>query len=104
MRWRHHRRLASWRDLRFGLWQPTVSEEVDEELAQHLELRVRELRARGMDAATAHAEALRRFGDLDRIRRDCESIGEDRERAMRRMQWPGELRQDFRYALRQLRR
>jgi predicted permease len=104
MRWRHHRRLASWRDLRFGLWQPTVSEEVDEELAQHLELRVRELRARGMDAATAHAEALRRFGDLDRIRRDCESIGEDRERAMRRMQWLGELRQDFRYALRQLRR
>ena len=101
---RPSRTLASWRDLRFGLWQPSVHEEVEEELAGHLELRARQLMARGMEPAAAHDEAVRRFGDLDRIRRDCETIGENRERSMRRLQWLGELRQDVVFALRQLRR
>ena len=105
MRWpRPSRRLASWRDLRFGLWQPSVSEEVDEELAGHIELRTRSLIERGMDPGLARAEATRRFGDLDRIRHDCETIGGQREKSMRRTQWMSELRQDLAYAVRQLRR
>ena len=101
---RRSRSLASWRDLRFGLWKPSVQEEVDEELAGHIELRVRHYVARGMNPADARAAALRRFGDVDQIRRDCEAIGETRERSMRRLQWMEELRQDVAFALRQLRR
>jgi hypothetical protein len=44
--------------------------EVDEELAFHLDLRAAELMAqRGLDAASARAEARRQFGDVDDTRR-----------------------------------
>jgi len=101
---RRARSLATWRNLRFGLWKPSVREEVDEELTQHIELRARQFIALGMDPVSARDEARRRFGNLDQIRRDCETIGETRERSMRRLHWLGELRQDCTYALRQLRR
>ena len=44
---------------------------VEAELRHHLGLMVEENEARGMDAATARAEALRRFGDVRRIREAC---------------------------------
>ncbi|MGH9332372.1 MAG: permease prefix domain 1-containing protein, partial [Vicinamibacteria bacterium] len=38
--------------------------ELDDEIAFHLEMRVRELRAIGYSAGAARREALRRFGDM----------------------------------------
>ena len=44
---------------------PDPAADVEDELAHHIEMRTRELRARGMDPEAARAEALRRFGDLE---------------------------------------
>ena len=50
------------RSLRSWLWRIPVEQEVDEELALHVELRTRELIAGGMDPRTARETALRRLG------------------------------------------
>jgi predicted permease len=89
----------SWR-----FWQPPLSREVDEELAFHLEMRVRELVARGMDPAEARREAERRFGDLPSMRRRLLHLGHERNRTMRRTEWLAELRQDLAYGFRTLAR
>jgi putative ABC transport system permease protein len=97
-------RLGSFtRSLRHLLWKPSVEQEVDAELAFHLEMRVRDYVARGMDPAVARAEALRRFGDVDQINDACRDIGRRRDQEMRRTEWVAELRQDLAYALRYLR-
>ncbi len=46
-----------------------VPADVEDELQFHLDMRTRELITRGMDPEQARAEALRRFGNLERIRR-----------------------------------
>ena len=83
---------------------PTVPEEVEEELGFHLEMRVRDLVAKGMSEAEARAEALRRFGDLSEVRSECRRLGEERESVRRRGELLAELRQDLVFGLRQLRR
>ncbi|HEX7052180.1 MAG TPA: ABC transporter permease [Longimicrobiales bacterium] len=87
-----------------GILKPSVGDEVEEELSFHVEMRVRELVAEGWSEADARAEALRRFGDLMRVKADCRRIAEERERSMRRMEFLAGLRQDVRYAFRQLMR
>ena len=89
----------SWR-----FWQPPLSREVDEELAFHLEMRIRELVARGMDPAEARREAERRFGDLPSMRRRLLHLGHERNRTMRRTEWLAELGQDLAYGFRTLAR
>ena len=49
-------------------WRPRVVDEVNDELAFHLEMRTRELIERGMEPAAARREAARRAGDLQRTR------------------------------------
>jgi predicted permease len=74
--------------------------EVDDELAFHLEERIRALVAQGMDPGRARAVALERFGDMSAVRRECaQMLAEDR-RAERRRDWLDDLRQDLRFALR----
>ncbi|HEX6941111.1 MAG TPA: ABC transporter permease, partial [Longimicrobiales bacterium] len=85
-----------------GILSPSVAEEVEEEFAFHIEMRVRELVARGWGEREARAEALRRFGDVARVKAHCRRIAEEKERSMRRMESLAGLRQDVRYALRQL--
>jgi putative ABC transport system permease protein len=92
------------RSLRSWLWRVPVDQEVDEELALHLELRTRELVERGMDPSTARQEAMSRLGDVVRLRRTCVDLGRKRDREMRATQWLEELRDDVRFAIRQLRR
>ena len=46
----------------------SVQSDVDEELNLHLEMRVDELRSRGMPIEDARREALRQFGDLEGTR------------------------------------
>src|SRR5690606_4923986 len=48
--------------------RPSVEREIDDEMAFHLEMRVRELVAGGMSEEDARAEALRRAGNLNRIK------------------------------------
>ena len=92
------------RQLRSLLWKASVADEVDAELAFHVEMRTREYIARGLDPELARARAIGRFGDLQRVNDTCRRIGEGRERDMRRAEWMQEMLQDARYALRQLAR
>ena len=98
-------RLARFaRALRLWVWKPSVAEEVDSELDFHIEMRTRDLVAMGMDPVRARDDAVRRFGDLDRMHLTLEQIGRRRDRRELRMEWFAERRQDVIYAWRQLRR
>ena len=88
------------RYLRF--WGADVAADVDDEMAFHLEQRVAELVAAGMAPEAARAEAMRRIGDLEALKRACVSIGEAHEGARRRRAWLGALAADARLAARQL--
>jgi predicted permease len=93
---------GAWQRVR-RLWRRSVREEVDEELRLHLELRAEELEAGGLSPEAARAEALRRFGDVERVRRACE--GETaalRREDGRREAWAGVLG-DVRFAWRTFR-
>ncbi len=79
-----------------------IDREVDEEVAFHLEMRVRELIRKGMTLDEARAEALRGFGDLERTKSDLRRLGAGREAAMRRSQWWDDLGQDLVFTVRQL--
>ena len=89
--------------LRSWLWRVPLDQEVDEELALHIELRTRELVERGMDPRVARETVLSRIGDLGQLKRTCEDLGRKREREMRLTQWLEELRDDVMYAFRQMR-
>jgi putative ABC transport system permease protein len=82
----------------------SVHQEVDEEIAFHIEMRTRELIERGVDPKTAREIVLARLGDVRRLKRTCVDLGRKREREMRLTQRLEELRDDVRFALRQLRR
>jgi putative ABC transport system permease protein len=90
------------RSLRSWLWRVPLDQEVDEELEFHIEMRTRELVARGMDAQAAREIVLSRIGDLGHLKRTCEDLGRKREREMRMTHWLEDLRDDVAVALRQL--
>src|SRR5262245_25833662 len=90
------------RSLRSWLWRIPLEQEVDDEIAHHIELRTRELIERGMDPKTAREQVLARLGDLERLKRTCVELGRKRDREMRLTQWIDELGSDVRFALRQL--
>jgi putative ABC transport system permease protein len=90
------------RSLRSWLWRVPVDQEVDEELAFHLEMRTRELVERGVDPAAAREQAMARLGDVARLKRTCVDLGRKRDREMRLTQWIEELRHDVKFAVRQL--
>ena len=93
---------ASRRQLASLLWKASVGEEVDAELDFHVEMRTREYIARGMDPAAARAKAVARFGNITAVNAECRSIGNQRERDMRRIEYLSELAYDIRFALRPL--
>jgi len=94
---------AGWRRyLRF--WGQDVRADVDEELRHHLELCTEELLSQGLSPEAARAEALRRFGDVEGVRRACEAESQARAKAEHRADLFESLWQDVRYALRSLRR
>jgi putative ABC transport system permease protein len=80
-----------------------LDQEIDEELALHLDMRTRELVERGMDPKTAREMAISRLGDLSRLKQTCLDQGRKRDRAMRLTQWLEEIRDDVTFAMRQLR-
>ncbi|HKG95934.1 MAG TPA: ABC transporter permease [Gemmatimonadaceae bacterium] len=92
--WRRHLRV----------WGRSVDDDVDAELAFHLEMRVAEYVARGLAPDEARRRAQARFGELRPVRAECVDIGHRRRKTMRRAELVGTLRQDLRYAARTLRR
>ena len=90
---------------RFRSWLgPDPRDDVEDELAFHLEMRVQELIRHGESPERARELALRRFGDYESSRTECVQIDERRSRRMARTEYATELRQDLTYALRTLRR
>src|SRR4051812_45624342 len=93
----------TWRRyLRF--FRPNVERDVDDEMRFHLEMREREYVAAGLSAEEAHAETLRRFGDVDGVRESCYRIGHQRQRHMNFTDFAGSVRNDVVFAFRQLAR
>lgn len=90
------------RYLRF--WGNNPRADAEDELRFHIESRTQEYRAMGMSPAEAEAEAIRRFGDIDRARQRVEEIDQLQERDRRRADMWEALMQDLRYAGRALRR
>jgi len=88
---------------RLELGPHRVERDVDAELAFHLDMRVRRLVERGLDPATARAQALEQFGDWDTVRREMLAIDHQQEKAVNRANYFTELRQDTLYAIRSLR-
>src|SRR5919106_6098174 len=79
-------------------------EDVEREIALHLELRAKEFEAAGMTPEAARNAALEAFGDRMEIQ---SAVTEIRERAVdrrRSQEWTDELKQDLRVGLRMLRR
>lgn len=93
----------SWRRyLRF--WRANVEEDVDAELAFHLDMRTRDLMARGTTERDALAEASAHLESIRLARAACVTIGYRRQRRAARSRTVDSLAQDIRYALRTLRR
>jgi predicted permease len=78
--------------------------EADDEIAFHLEMRERDLRARGLPPLEAHLAARRRFGNVESIRRELRAIDERAAQRQRRTGMWTDLRQDVMYAGRGLRK
>ena len=85
---------------RSWFWALPVEQEVDEELAFHLEMHTRDLVAKGMTPEAAREKAQQRLGDLYRLRRTCVSLGRKRNRMMGIAQWMGDTRDDLVVAIR----
>lgn len=85
-------------------WRPPVDREITEELAFHVEMRTRELIAGGMDPVLARAEAIRKLGDLNGMRKKLSRLGKGRNRMRRRTEWWSELWSDVRFGIRTLTR
>ena len=71
--------------LRSWLWHVDVHQEVDEEIAFHIEMRTRELIERGVEPKTAREIVVARVGDVTRLKRTCIDLGRRRERETQRL-------------------
>jgi len=80
-----------------------VDDDVDQEIAFHFDMTMRDLMAKGMSEDDARREARRRFGDVDETRARLRAIDQGRLERQRRTEWLDALRQDLRYAWRGLR-
>jgi putative ABC transport system permease protein len=90
------------RSLRSWLWRVPLDQEFDEEIELHIEMRTRELIASGMNPAEARARAIRKMGDVASRKRACVDLGRKRDREMSVTLWLEELREDIKFAFRQV--
>ena len=79
-----------------------LGRDVDEELNFHVQMRARELEARGLSREAAMTEAGRRFGDQGRVKSQLERIERKRGKRLTLGFFVEELLQDIRYAARGL--
>src|SRR5690348_12577938 len=96
-------REPKWRRyLRFARANPAA--DLDDELRDHIESTVEALIARGMTRDDARAEALRRFGDVGRVRREVRRLDDRHLVSTRRAATIETFIYDLRHAARGLRR
>src|SRR5215204_3636878 len=81
-----------------------VEAETDDEIRFHLAMRLEALVAGGLARDVAEADALRRFGPLDQVRPQLLAAARHREERLSMFERFDAVRDDVRYALRQLRR
>ena len=81
-----------------------VEAETDDEIRFHLAMRVDALVAQGMSRDVAEVEALRRFGALEEVRPQLLAAAKHRQETLSMFERFDALRDDLRYAFRQLRR
>jgi predicted permease len=91
------------RTLRVRADAPGVEADLDEEVRFHLEKKVEALMAEGWSREDAEAEAHRRFGDVNEVKRGMRRMTRKKERKMMVGGWREAVFQDIRYALRTLR-
>lgn len=84
-------------------WGPAVEDGVTWEIEHHLEERIDELVAEGLAPAAARQEALRAFGDIDRLRQQLLEMDGRTERRTVMLRMLDDLAQDVRYGLRGIR-
>jgi putative ABC transport system permease protein len=92
-RWRRY--------LRF--WGPDPRGDMEDEFAFHVRERTEELVASGLDPQQAQEEAIRGFGDVERVKATCLDLAQQRQASMKRQEQLIVLWQDIVFALRQLR-
>jgi len=80
----------------------SLEREVDEEIAFHLDMLSRKYEAKGFDPETATQKAQERFGNPPQCRREALKAERSRIRNQNRALFMDNLRQDLRFALRQL--
>ncbi len=81
-----------------------VEQDVDREIDTHIALRTRELVAAGWTEEAARREAVRLFGDPERVGRDCRRITRQRDRRIGLRDLASAFRHDLAFAARLLRR
>jgi predicted permease len=87
---------------RFG--HRSLASDVDDELSFHIEMRMRKLVASGVSPGEARRQAERMFGNVGEVRDTCITYDTERIRSMNRVHLLHDIRQDFGYAARVLRR
>ena len=81
-----------------------VTEDVEQEIRFHLQMRTEELMRAGMAEEEARKQALREFGDPERAKRALRQESARTERRIRGLERIDQVRQDLRLALRRLRK
>src|SRR3954471_18490984 len=79
-------------------------QEIDEEIAYHIERRTQEFIATGMEPAAARAEAMRRFGYVSDVRAETLRIDRAQARRASLRELADSLMRESRVAVRSLRR
>ncbi len=94
--------LDRWNRIWARLSRRRLGQQVDEELEFHLEMLSERYRASGMDEAAARRAAEDRFGDTERVRKKTLRAERSRVGKQNRAIYMDNLRQDLRFAFRQL--
>ncbi|MEX2284334.1 MAG: permease prefix domain 1-containing protein [Gemmatimonadota bacterium] len=85
-----------------GIFKPDARAEVEDELAFHLEQRVRDNIARGMDPESARTAARERLGDITSVQSECTTLLKSERRAEARNDFLKVSWLDFRLGFRML--
>src|SRR6185503_21170402 len=87
----------------FAFWQRDPRRDASDEIHFHLDMRMRDLEARGMSADEARRTAERESGDAERVQEQVARIDERMMRRGGRSEWWNELARDLRIGFRSLR-